>query len=373
MSRHTLSFLFRGKRSGSVGEIPELWPFPMVCDIFTANSLRTTYNKILIDTFERAHGLSEEHQPLLWDNCVQSENSRGLISLLVDAMVSQNDLFLVYKPGIRVLRKANAEEEKQIKEDYALRNESSVGVYISFKNYRTTEMLKIYATLEFCVLLSFHKNVNIAKAVQIKMHEMRSSVSVADSSIAIDQAKAIAEALSKGRDVLLDRNDDITTTTPDITPTEKSLEFIDTKRAYILNAPKSYVSGELAGGLGDSGNADMRAVERCLKAFFFSIVQPVCKVVFDDDVKFKSQDNGQMETGMEAMKTFDLTSERFLSLETQRQIVWRLFDVDPEEEQKRIDSESNDDTTFEDDTQSDAENTESNAPWPRPTRGEPNQ
>src|SRR5690606_1870604 len=106
----------------------------------------------------------------------------------------------------------------------------------------------------------------IAKAVQIKMHEMRSSVSVADSSIAIDQAKAIAEALSKGRDVLLDKNDDITTTTPDITPTEKSLEFIDTKRAYILNAPKSYVSGELAGGLGDSGNADMRAVERCLKA-----------------------------------------------------------------------------------------------------------
>src|SRR5690606_8182713 len=128
-------------------------------------------------------------EPLLWDNYIQSEANLGLVSLLAEAMTSKADLYLVYKPSVKVLRKATPEEEQEIRRDYEKSAKSSVGVFLSFKNYRRTDMLNIYSHFEYCVLASLNKTLNLSKAIQLKMSDLRASVSLMDSNVAKEQAQ----------------------------------------------------------------------------------------------------------------------------------------------------------------------------------------
>lgn len=333
-------FSFGTAKTCTESEIKEIFPLALSKGDFVKSDILHTYLKILTDTVERTHGLKEELQPSLWDNCLQNEASLGLVSLLAEAMTAKADLFLVYLPSVKILRKATSEEEKQIREDYKATGESKVGVFISFKKYRRTEMLEIYSAFEYCVLSSLNKTLNISKAVQVKINELRGSVSLSDSTVAVNQAKAIAEALRNGNDILIDQKDSIETATPDTSSSEKAIDFLDAKRAFVLGLPLAYISGEQTGGIGSSGENDMRAVERGLKQYFVSIIQPVLKALFGAEVEFKSQDFRQMTTALEVLKTFDLVSDENMSKESKQEIIARVFDLDPEEEQKQIEAEA---------------------------------
>ncbi len=324
-------FAGRSNTSGSTGVEP-IFPLALPVNDFIRADILATYQKILTDTVERAHGIPDAIMPLLWDNCVQSENQDGLITLLSRAMTEMRDLCLIYKPSVGVLREANFKESEKIRADYKANGESADGVFISFKNYRRTDMLRIYSALEHCVLASLHKTVNVSKAVQIKMSDMRSSVALADAGVAIAQATAIADALRCGQDILLDVKDNVTTATPDVSPTEKAIGFLDAKRAFCLGLPLAYVSGLQTGGIGSTGEADMRAVERGLKQFFLTIIHPVLLAVFGVDTEFKSLDFRQMASALEALKTFDLVSDEYFSKEAKTSVLSRMFELDEEEE-----------------------------------------
>ena len=86
---------------------------------------------------------------------------------------------------------------------------------------------------------------------------------------------------------MTDKEDEITNATPDISTDEKAILFLDAKRAYILSLPWLYVTGEQT-GIGASGENDMRAVERGLKQYFVSIIQPVVKALWGVETEFKS-------------------------------------------------------------------------------------
>ena len=327
-------------RTSQTSELPDIYPFTVRAEDFLRSDISATYSKILTDTLERTFGIPEKVQPLLWDNCVQSEANNGLVSLLCEAMVKKSDLFLVYKSDVNVLRVATNPEQQQIQKDYKDKGESTAGVYVSFKNYKPTDMLRIYSALEYSILASLHKSVNLSKAVQLKMADLRASVSLADAGIATAQAQALATALAAGRDVFMDARDIITTATPDISPTEKAIAFLDGKRAFILNLPLAYISGLQTGGIGASGEADMRAIERGLKQFYFSIIKPVVEVVFSCQTKFKSQDTRMITSALETLKTFELVADNeFVSKESMRLIVARMLDIDPDEDQKRLEKE----------------------------------
>lgn len=337
------SFGFKSQKELAASEIEEIFPLAINKEDFVKSDILHTYSKILTDVIERTHGLKEEFHNALWDNCLQNESSKGLITLIAEAMTAKADLFLVYKALGKensILRLANAEEQKQIREDYKAGGESKVGIYVSFKKYRRTEMLEIYSNFEHCVLGSLNKSLNISDSIQIKINELRSSTSLADSGVAVEQAKNIAEALRNGNDVLLDKNDEIVTAAPDTSASENSTEFLDAKRAFILDLPLSYITGAQTPGMGSSGENDMRAVERGLKQYYVSIVKPILKALFGADTEFKSQDFRQMTTALEVLKAFELSSDtELMSMEAKQEIIARVFDLDPDKERKAIDQE----------------------------------
>lgn len=317
-------------------ELEEIFPLKLSKSDFVETDILSTYLKILTDTVERTFGIPAKFEPLLWDNFLQSESNRGLVSLLAEAMSCKTDLFLVYSPSTNVLRKATQQEQDEIKKDYAARGESKKGVFISFKEYRRTEVLRIYSSFEHCVLSSLNKSLNTAKALQVKVSDLRSSVGAQDADVAKGQARSIARALGRGNDVFLDAKDMIETAKVDTEPSEKAISFLAMKKAFILGMPMSYLDGEQTSGIGSTGEADSRAVERGLKQYYVSIVRPVLKALWSIDTTFKSQDFRQVNTSMEVLKTLELVSEELVSIESKRELVARMLELDLKKEEKLI-------------------------------------
>lgn len=317
-----LSSFFGGSTSS---ELPDLYPFPFPEADFIQTDMMTIFSKILTDVMERSEGLSDEQESTLWDNCLASETAYGLISLISKAISDQGDLFIVYDKPTNVVRPATSEEQAQIKADYEKQGQSSVGAYVSFKNYKKSKMVKIYSALEYCTIHSLYKNMNLSKAIQFKMKEMRSTVGLKDSAQVKTDAKAIADALANGKNVMLDGEDMIETAKPDMDPTEKAMAFINGRRAFYLELPMSYIVGEQTKAMTDSGQADAKAVERGLKPYYFSIMKPIVKAVYGVDLEFMSEDFTQIETAMNVLKTFELTSNEFISHDNKQKIINQQF------------------------------------------------
>lgn len=315
---------------GQIPEIEEIFPFPILETEFIKNDVQNLYSRILTDVLERTQGIKEDDLYLLWDNCLANESSEGLVTMLAKAMFNKAKLFIVYDPGVKVIRKATATEEAQIEKDYK-EGKDSIGVYITFQNYTKTDMLKIYSALEYYTTAGLHKSSNLSKAIQIKISELRSAVATTDNSKATNQAVVIASALKKGRDVLIDAKDIIETAKPDLTAVKAAIEFTDDKRSLYLGLPASYINGSSTKGLGDSGEADAKQVERGLKPFYFSIIKPIIETLFNVKTTFKSENYGSINTANETLKTFELTEDVYLSAENKGLIINRLYGLPDDE------------------------------------------
>lgn len=314
--------------SSRSGALPDIFPIGIKESIFVQADVTTMFTKILIDVIERTQGIPEDVQPMLWDNCVMSESSQGLVTLLACAMTEKKDLFLVYNPSLKLLRQADSVEAQVIQQDYRAKGESTVGVFISFTNFLVSDMIRFYSALEYCTVAALNKQMNLSKAIQFKMNDLRSSVGLTDSAKAEAQVNLMAEELSAGRDIYLDAKDIVEVLKPDLTAVKEAMLFLDAKRCFYLGMPMSYVTGEAPKGLGDSGEGDSKAVERGLKTYYFRIIKPVLEAIFDTKTTFKSQDFRQLDGALNALKIFSLVDEEFISKDNKLLIINKLLDVD---------------------------------------------
>lgn len=306
-------------------ELPDIFPFPIKKTEFVSIDVENIYARILTDVFERTEGIPNEKMKLLFDNCVASEKPDGLITMLAKAMLDRKDLFLVYDKGIELIREADQTEQALIRDQYKAQNKSNTGVYISFKNYKKSDMVKLYSALDYLTISSLYKSMNISKAVQLKLSDLRKSVGAFDKEMILSQAKEIATALQNGKDVAMDGLDKVESASPDLTATKAAMDFISQKLSFYLGMPASWITGLANTGLGDTGEGDAKAVERGLKAYFFPIVKPVSEALFGVNLTFKSEDFYGLQTATQTLSTFEATSEQFLSAENKTGIINKLF------------------------------------------------
>lgn len=312
-------------------ELPDIFPLSITSDAFVKTDIVAMYSMILTDAFERCSGLSQDQKESLFDRYVKSENSEGLITMLSRAMADKTNLFLVWEPATKVLREATQDEQRQIESDYKKSAKSSVGIFLSFANYRRSDLVKLYSALEYCVIGALNKSLNLAKALQFKMSDMRSSTGTVDSAEVEAQAIKIAKALGQGKDVLLDAQDMLSLLKPDLDSVKESVEFLNQKRAFYLKMPKAYIAGEQTGGIGSTGEADQKAIERGLKNYFFSIIKPTIKDLWGVDLSYKTQDFRQIDNGLRALQTFNMVDDDLMSIENKKLIVSNLFDLEDQD------------------------------------------
>ncbi len=359
-----------GGGGSSETELPDVFPMPIVQSEFVCTDVRNIYAKILTDAVERTQGIPPKLAGLLWDNCLQSESSKGLISLLAGAMESKAELFLILDKTTSVLRKATPEEERVIKADYEKKAKSELGIFVSFKEYKKTDMVKLYSALEYYAISALNKNLNLSKAIQYKMADLRGGVSLSDSAMVKVQGAQMAANLRNGKDIMTDAKDIIETAKPDITPVKEALMFIDNKRCFYLGMPMSYVDGEQTGGIGSTGEGDARAVERGLKLYYFSILKPVIEELFSCKTSYKSQDFRLFDSGFNALKAFELSGERYITAENKQAIVESLFGLEEQDiDQEAMQAEEDQDAADQAKAAADALKNNPNAPPPKAPPG----
>lgn len=332
------NFLFpTGVKTTEFG-LGEIFPLTLINqNDFVRQDVLSTLKKILRDTLAKTHGLSEEQSAAMNDSCVQTEAPKGLVTLLAEAMLDQQEIFIVYKK--KVVRLADNEEKTQILADYKAKASSSVGIYVSFKNYDAARRLKLYSALEYLSTCSIFAQSNLSKSLQVKISSLRASISLADSEVAKTQASEIARSLKAGEATLLDKLDEIVVPTVDTSATEKALDFTNMKRAEILGMPVVWLEGATTNGMNASGEADERAVERGLMYYFDWIIQPICFALFAAKVTFKTQDFRLVESALNALRTFDLTSDSLLPRKAKLDIVARMFNIEVDELEKMLAAE----------------------------------
>ncbi len=308
-------------------ELPNIFPLYYKQQDFIAVDVMHIYAKILTDVLERTHGMSDDQTALMWDNCLKSETCDGLVTLLSKAMANKRDLFLIYDKALSVIREADSAEAAKIKEDYKKANKSSTGIYVSFENYKKSDLLKLYSALEYVTINGLNKAMNLSVAIQLKFTELRKSTGLTDSADIKKQAMAMAKSLADGKDIMMDEKDVVENAVPDLTAIKECIEYLAEKKSFYLGLPDSYITGEQTGGLGSTGENDTKAIERGLKNYFESIMKPVLNALFNIKVTYKSQDFGQIESAMDVLKTFSLTDETLVSQENKQLIINRLFDL----------------------------------------------
>lgn len=318
-------FGFNWGSGSQSNELPEIFPIPILQSVFVEIDVANIFKRILIDVAERTQGINPDEQKLLWDNCLGSEVQDGLISQLAKAMVQKADLCLVYDRTVRVVRPAKDDEAREIRADYEKKNESSKGIFIRFHNFRVVDMIKFYSAMEFCAAGGLYKSMNLSKALQIKLSDLRASTGLNDSDVLKAQMVLMAQALNEGKSIGLDAKDIVETAKPDLTATDSALRLIAQKQSMYLGLPASWVTGELQGGMSDTGKADAAAVERGLKPYYVSIFQPVVEALFTIKTTFKSDDFEMLSTANETLKTFELTSNDFVSMDNKLQILNKLY------------------------------------------------
>lgn len=262
---------------------------PIVKDEFCKIKTFTLYKKILHRVYSRSEGAKDENKiASLFDSTERSGALRGLISLLAMAMTEKKEIAIVYDNG--VARLADPKEQKQIENDYKKNAKSTVGVLVSFKNYCLSDLMMVYMSMLYDILASMNTQVGLAKALQVKISNLRATVSMAGKDEPIQQAKDINASLKAGRSVLMDEKDKVETLTINSDSTEAAFKFVCSLIASELGVSLSFVTGELTTGMSATGEADQNADEYGFQDFFNSIFKPVCDKLYGWNLSFTSDD-----------------------------------------------------------------------------------
>lgn len=316
------NFLGFGKTNIQNTEIEINFPLCVGKEKFIEWYIKRIYARILFDCRAKASGFSDKYDDALYDSYISTEMPFGLISLVVDAMYRRGKIYLVYKSG--VVSKATLEEQQEIdrkiKNAQQLKNE----VVIDFKNFDTTELLKVYSGILYKALETANTGMNMSQSVILKIKDYRGTISVASSGEAAAQGKAIARGVKTGRGVMADAGDSIELPIFDVEPMEKSVVFINGMISNALGFPLSYVNGALTTGISTTGEADELAVDRGLKYFFFAIFKPIVDNLFDLSTQMKT-DNWRKLSAVSNLVPI-IESSSIISDERKEKLIEELFE-----------------------------------------------
>jgi hypothetical protein len=83
-----------------------------ISDDFLRSEARSLLRSICFDALARVRGIPTENVKMLYDSPSASDSPTGLVSLIVDAMMTKGKCFIVIKNG--VIRAADAKEKELI-------------------------------------------------------------------------------------------------------------------------------------------------------------------------------------------------------------------------------------------------------------------
>lgn len=317
-----LGGLFRKDNRGVYTDL--IAPFCVEMDVkdFVDFKVITLYAKILRRCYAKSSGLSDEQAANLWDSVDLGDAQHGIINKVSFAMAKKKELVLFKDGGI--IREAEPAEAEQIKRDYEERGRSDKGVYLNFQKYAMTDVLRLYMAFIFEIIRGAWVNVNLTKALQLKIADARKTIAASDAADPMQVASNVVSALKNGKSVFLDAGDEVKTTDLQTQAIKDALSLVYGLLAGELGVSTSFICGELTSGMAVTGEADVNANEDGIKDFFNSVFKPIMDKLFNVSLKFKS-DNWRRIKEFATIIPFVETAE-YIDDEKKRELLERLFE-----------------------------------------------
>jgi|GEM_PF-6161416 hypothetical protein len=288
-----MSKFFGGLFGNSSRPSEEVLKAPFVLNFnketFCEIKIETLYKKILHRCYARSAGAKDDKKiASLFDSKEKSGSPSGLITLLAQSMAKKQEVGIVYDSG--VVRLATFTEKQKIKKDYISGAQSADGVLVDFTKYCLTDLVSGYMGMIYDILDSMNVQVGLAKALQIKVSNLRGTVSSVGQDEPVAQAKAINESLKGGNSVLLDKNDEVDLLTLNSSAVAEAISLVNSQLATDIGMSLSFVNGELTSGMSATGEADSNQDEEGVKDFFNSIFKATTDRLYDWKLRFVSDD-----------------------------------------------------------------------------------
>lgn len=317
-----LGGLFKKDNRGVYTDLIAPFTVEMKAADFVDFKVITLYAKILRRCYAKSYGLSDEQAANLWDSVDLGDAQHGIINKVSFAMAKKKELILFKDGGI--VREAEQAEAEQIKRDYEERGRSEKGVYLNFKKYAMTDVLRLYMAFIFEIIRGAWVNVNLTKALQLKIADARKTIAASDAADPMQVASNVVSALKDGKSVFLDAGDDVKTTDLQTQAIKDALSLVYGLLAGELGVSTSFICGELTSGMAVTGEADVNANEDGIKDFFNSVFKPIMDKLFGVSLKFKS-DNWRRIKEFAQIIPFVETAE-YIDEAKKRELLERLFE-----------------------------------------------
>ena len=317
-----LGGLFKKDNRGVYTDLIAPFCIEMKAADFVDFKVITLYAKILRRCYAKSSGLSDEQAANLWDSVDLGDAQHGIINKVSFAMAKKKELILFKDGGI--VREAEQAEADQIKKDYEERGRSEKGVYLNFKKYAMTDVLRLYMAFIFEIIRGAWVNVNLTKALQLKIADARKTIAASDAADPMQVASNVVSALKDGKSVFLDAGDEVKTTDLQTQAIKDALSLVYGLLAGELGVSTAFICGELTSGMAVTGEADVNANEDGIKDFFNSVFKPIMDKLFGVSLKFKS-DNWRRIKEFAQIIPFVETAE-YISEEKKRELLERLFE-----------------------------------------------
>lgn len=263
---------------------------------FVDNELDSLYKKLLFDCLSKSDGLPGMKKKKVNDTdqgvdlspyydsvVVGDAGAKGLISFIAEGMRKKEKVSLVYDAG--VVRAPDTKEQEAV-------DKGTLGIICDFSGYLKTDILKFYFSLFYTAVSALNSQMNVSKALQIKISKLRDLIGLKDKNAAVSQARGISTALKKGSSVLIDELDTIETMKLDTKPASETIDFLISRIAGVIGMPISYLTGMVSTGLTASGQGDEQVIERGLQNIFNEVFKRISDKLLGTNLTFKKNNWG---------------------------------------------------------------------------------
>lgn len=281
------------------------------------------YKKILTRCFNKTKGFNDEQKVLsLFDSAEQSNARFGLITKISFLMTEKAKECIVYDSGI--VRKATIKEQEKIEKDYEKKASSTVGILVNFQKYTMTDVIKMYMGFIYDIFDCMNTNLGVARSLQIKISNMRSTISANAVHDPKEQAQRMVEGVKSGKAIMLDALDMLEQTQVNTDSVKNAILLVAGQLASEIGVPLSFVIGELSSGMAVTGEADANAEEQGIRDFWTSIFKPIVSKLYDVKIEFKTDNWRKIKEYAQTIPFIE--SSLYLSEEQKEKLVNDLFE-----------------------------------------------
>lgn len=243
--------------------------------------VKSTYEKIMHSVADRtvmpAGVTKDEFNLTAYDS--YSPFKRGLVSLLVDGMVSRSHRYFDVIKTSRgdFVFVENFDPRKDAKGNLTDPNV----LELDFREFAEGDILKLLFEISENIAQAASNGTAMSLAPLVKLHKLSEMI---DSQTNLEplreQLNQLNESITHGRAGVIDAESDIVFTGYDPQPAVEAQGIIAALVSAITGVPQTVLFGESVGGLGDMSVSEQKRLDAALRRYFHSIMSGCLYVVW---------------------------------------------------------------------------------------------